>query len=97
MPTRFEVVYSPESLEDLKSMRAYDQRAVVDAIEETLQFTPTMETKSSVKRMEQPFWCQFRLRVGDHRVYYNVHQDEGRVRILRVMEKGTQATPEVPS
>ena len=97
MPTRYEVVYSPESLEDLKSLRLYDQRAVIDAIEQTLPFAPTTETKSSVKRMEQPFWCQFRLRVDDLRVYYNVYQDEGRVSILRIIKKGTEVTPEVAS
>ena len=38
---------------------------------------------------------QFRLRVGDFRVYYDVDEAAQEVHILRVVEKGTRTTEEV--
>lgn len=42
--------------------------------------------------MVQPFWSEFRLRVGDFRVYYDVKEAELVVRVLRVLEKGSGTT-----
>ena len=42
--------------------------------------------------MTEPFWSQFRLRIGDYRIYYDVN-DEGRVvNVLRVLMKTTDQT-----
>lgn len=92
--SRFEIVYSPGAIEDLRQLRAYDQRAITDGIDGTLTASPTTETRSTVKLMTQPFWSQYRLRVGEFRVFYNVYNDEDRVRILRVLYKGTEVTPQ---
>jgi mRNA-degrading endonuclease RelE of RelBE toxin-antitoxin system len=48
--------------------------------------------------MAQPFWSQYRLRVGDFRVYYDVDEGARTVDVLRILEKGTRTTPtEEPS
>ena len=44
--------------------------------------------------MLQPFWSQYRLRVGDFRIYYDVNDDERIVNVLRVLMKTTDQTPE---
>ena len=43
--------------------------------------------------MTPPFWCQYRLRVGDLRVYYDVDETAQVVSIIRVLFKGTEPTP----
>lgn len=44
--------------------------------------------------MEQPFWCGFRLRVGDYRVYYDIDEEARTVTVVRVLRKGGAATPQ---
>lgn len=46
--------------------------------------------------MDQPFWSQYRLRVDDFRVYYDVDEQLHVVNVLRVIEKGTSETQEQP-
>jgi len=43
--------------------------------------------------MIQPFWSQYRLRIEDLRVYYDVDDVDRRVNVLRVLEKTTNPTP----
>ena len=58
----------------------------------TLQ--PGQESKSRIKAMSQPFWSQYRLRVNDFRVYFDVHEEECVVNVLRVLKKGNASTPQ---
>jgi mRNA-degrading endonuclease RelE of RelBE toxin-antitoxin system len=59
-------------LDDLRNMRAYDRRAVLDTIERVLPSTPTQTSKSRIKRLRGVDSPQYRLRVGDFRVFYDV-------------------------
>jgi mRNA-degrading endonuclease RelE of RelBE toxin-antitoxin system len=43
--------------------------------------------------MAQPFWSQYRLRVDEFRVYYDVDDDHRVVNVLRVLMKTTDQTP----
>ncbi len=45
--------------------------------------------------MAQPFWSQYRLRIDDFRVYYDVEGAQPTVNVLRVLKKGTGSTPQV--
>jgi len=51
-------------------------------------------SKSRIKAMLQPFWSQYRLRVDEFRVYYDVDEDHLIVNVLRVLMKTTDQTPE---
>ena len=53
--------------------------------------------RSRIKAMRQPFWSQYRLRIDDFRVYYDVSETPRAVSVLRVLEKTTQGTPEKPT
>jgi mRNA-degrading endonuclease RelE of RelBE toxin-antitoxin system len=55
---------------------------------------PTQESRSRIKRMGQPVWSQYRLRVGEFRVYQDVDEAARVVSILRVLPKGTRTGPE---
>jgi mRNA-degrading endonuclease RelE of RelBE toxin-antitoxin system len=82
---KFQVVIDPEALADLRSLRAYDRRAVLDVIERVLTTTPTQVSKSRIKRLRGVDSPQYRLRVAEFRVFYDVVETE--VYVLRVLAK----------
>lgn len=82
---RYEIVLTVDATEDLKRLSARDRAAVRDALETHLRFQPTQLSRSRIKRLrglEQP---QYRLRVGEIRVFYDVGESE--VRVLAVIFK----------
>jgi mRNA interferase RelE/StbE len=90
----YEIRYASEAVADLRAMRTFDQRIVLNGIELHLLHQPKIVSKSRIKLMLQPFWSQYRLRVGDFRIYYDVNDDERVVNVLRVLMKTTDQTPE---
>jgi mRNA-degrading endonuclease RelE of RelBE toxin-antitoxin system len=81
----FDVQLSPEAVDDLAALRAYDRAAVLDALERILAVNPTVESKSRIKRLQQPAPTAFRMRVDDVRVYYDVEDDV--VWVTRILSK----------
>ena len=81
----FQITFSPEALEDLRDLRAYDRAAVADAIDEHLTHKPTRESRSRIKRLRGMSQPQYRLRVGDVRVFYDVVEDQ--VAVLGIVAK----------
>ena len=65
MADRYVIEYSIEAVEDLGAIRAFDQATVRSEVIQNLSHEPTRTSRSRIKQMEQPFWCGFRLRVGD--------------------------------
>jgi mRNA interferase RelE/StbE len=90
----YEIRYASEAVADLRGMRTFDQRNVLTGIELHLLHQPKIVSKSRIRLMLQPFWSQYRLRVGDFRIYYDVNDDERVVNVLRVLVKTTDQTPE---
>jgi mRNA-degrading endonuclease RelE of RelBE toxin-antitoxin system len=90
----YKIEYSQEAAGDLRGLRAYDQAKILDGIERHLCHRPTLVSRTRIKQMAQPFWCQFRLRVEDFRVYYDVDRPQRAVNILRVLKKGEAQTPQ---
>jgi mRNA-degrading endonuclease RelE of RelBE toxin-antitoxin system len=91
---RYEICYAEQAANDIRGLRAFDQRTVIDAIEQHLSHEPGRISKSRIKAMTQPFWSHFRLRIGDFRAYYDVDEERRTVNVLRVLKKATQSTPE---
>ena len=75
-------------------MRPFDRRSVLDGIELHLRHQPKFVSRSRIKLMIQPFWSQYRLRINDLRVYYDVDDNDRVVNVLRVLMKRTDQTPE---
>ena|SRR5882724_7806981 len=93
MGAAFQIEYSPQAADDLRGMRAFDRAKILRAIDQYLAQAPMHVGKSRIKRMRQPFWSQYRLRVDEHRVYYNVNEPARVVSVLRILTKGTGLTP----
>ena len=94
MADAYSIDYAPQAVSDIRALQAFERATVVAAVERHLTYEPTAVSRSSIKRMVQPFWSQFRLRSGDVRVYYDVDEPSRRVHVLRVLTKGTAATPQ---
>ncbi|MCI0524543.1 MAG: type II toxin-antitoxin system RelE/ParE family toxin [Acidobacteria bacterium] len=81
----YEVRYSKESLEHLKKLRAHDRAEIIGRIKRFLTTNPTRTSKARIKRLRQPAPTEYRLRVKDFRVYYDVDQQV--IYIVQVLSK----------
>lgn len=82
---RHEILLAPEAVQDLKRLKAHVRAAVRVAIEEHLRHQPTGTSKSRIKRLRGFSRPQFRLRVGELRVFYDV--SERTVEVLAIILK----------
>jgi mRNA interferase RelE/StbE len=83
---RYEVVLAPEAARAFRSLAAYVRGEVRDALERHLRHEPTRVSKSRIKRLRGVSRPQYRLRVGEVRVFYDVTYET--VEILAVVTKG---------
>ncbi len=81
----FEIILAPEAIRDLEKLRANLRAEVRDAIERHLRNRPTKTSKARIKRLRGVSRPQFRLRVRDVRVFYDVVDTE--VHILAIVSK----------
>lgn len=82
---RHEILLAPEAVQDLEALRANVRSEVKDAIERHLRHEPTKQSRSRIKRLRGLSRPQFRLRVGEVRVFYDVRGN--RVEVLAVVSK----------
>jgi mRNA-degrading endonuclease RelE of RelBE toxin-antitoxin system len=68
----FDIVFTAEAVEDGKALRAHLRAEVRDAVEKHLRHAPTKTSRSRIKRLRGLGQPQYRLRVGDVRVFYDV-------------------------
>jgi mRNA interferase RelE/StbE len=82
---RHEIVLSPQAVVDLKRLSAGIRAEVRDQIEFHLRHEPKKGSRSRIKKLRGLRRPQFRLRVGDIRVFYDVVEAE--VQILTIITK----------
>jgi mRNA interferase RelE/StbE len=87
---RFEIVLAPEAVEDFSRLRAHVRAGIRDAMDTHLRFEPTKTSKSRIKRLRGLRKPQYRLRVDDIRVFYDVTGST--VEILAMVDKAEAAT-----
>ena len=85
-----EIRLKPSAIGDMDRLRKNDATRVADGMERHLTAEPTKESRSRIKRLKGIRDPDYRLRIGDYRVFYNVAGD--RVDILRVMHKNETRT-----
>ena len=81
----FEIVLAPEAARVLRKLPGHLRAWVKDAIDRHLRHEPTKASKSRIKRLRSLSQPQYRLRVGDIRVFYDV--TETAVEILAIVTK----------
>jgi len=82
---RHKIVLAPEAVGDFGRLRANVRSEVRDALETHLRYEPTKLSRSRIKRLRGLAKPQYRLRVGEVRVFYDV--SEGRVEVLAIVAK----------
>lgn len=69
---RFEIVLAPEAAEDIKSLAANVRSKVLYALETHLRHEPMKTSRSRIKQLRGIRRPQFRLRIDEVRVFYDV-------------------------
>lgn len=82
---RFEIVLAPEVRRSFRGLPARLRAQVRDALETHLRHAPTKVSKSRIKRLRGLRQPQYRLRVGDLRVFYDVGNET--VEVLAIVTK----------
>lgn len=82
---RYEIILAPEAVEDLKKLDAYERSMIRGTLETHLRFEPAKQSKSRIKRLKGLNRPQFRLRVDDIRVFYDLLGN--RVEVLAIVTK----------
>ena len=81
----YAILLAPEAVEDLKGLKANVRAVVRAAIETHLRHEPTRTSRSRIKRLRGLGRPQYRLRVDDVRVFYDISNSS--VEILAIVSK----------
>ncbi|MEW6117217.1 MAG: type II toxin-antitoxin system RelE/ParE family toxin [Nitrospirota bacterium] len=86
---KHEIILAPEAVQDLKLLDANQRAKIKDLIEVHLRHEPTKTSKSRIKRLRGLRHPQYRLRIDDFRIFYDI--EENRVEILSIILKSKAA------
>jgi mRNA interferase RelE/StbE len=84
-----EIILAPEAADDFKKLVARDRSTIKEAIETHLRHEPQRTSKSRIKKLRGVSQPQYRLRVGEFRVFYDVR--ESTVEVLAIVPKSKAA------
>lgn len=84
---RYTVAVARAAEEQFTKVDAWWRSALKRAMREHLETDPTRESKSRIKRLRGLRQPQFRLRVDEMRVFYDVNEAQRRVEVLGFVEK----------
>ena len=82
---KYEILFVPEAVRDFKRLLARDRSTVKEPIEKHLRYEPQKISKSRIKKLHGVSRPQYRLRVGEIRVFYDVA--EATVEVLAIIPK----------
>ncbi len=81
----YEIILSPEAAEDLQQLKANIRATVRAALTTYLRHQPMQASKSRIKRLRELRHPQYRLRVDEIRVFYDVRGTN--VEVLAIVDK----------
>ncbi|MEZ5823064.1 MAG: type II toxin-antitoxin system RelE/ParE family toxin [Bradyrhizobium sp.] len=81
----FDIVLAPEAVEDFRRLAANARATVRNALETHLRHEPGKTSRSRIKRLRGLLRPQYRLRIGEIRVFYDVSGTT--VEILAIVAK----------
>jgi mRNA-degrading endonuclease RelE of RelBE toxin-antitoxin system len=86
----YEIILAPEAAEDLGDLKANLRAEVREGMQTHLRHEPGKTSRSRIKRLRKLSQPQYRLRIGDVRVFYDV--SEKNVEVLAIVLKSEAAT-----
>src|SRR5262245_36222906 len=87
---RFEILLAPEAVDDLRRLKASLRATVREAVERHLRHEPAKTSRSRIKRLRGLSRPQYRLRVDEVRVFYDISGST--VEILAIVAKSEAAS-----
>jgi len=87
---KYEIVLAPEAAQDLKRLKAHVRAEVKDALDKHLRYEPAKVSKSRIKRLRGLSHPQYRLMVGEIRVFYDITGHV--VEVLAIVPKSEAAS-----
>ena len=100
MAKLFAILYEEAAEGDLRGLRVFEARRIMDEVDGQLTKNPANATRRK-KLLEglAPPWDAVRpiwqLRVGDFRVFYDVDEERQEVIVRAIRRKGTKTTREI--
>ncbi len=82
---RHDIILAPEAVEDLRRLKAHQRSEVRRDLDQYLRFEPHKPSKSRVKRLRGMDRPQYRLRIGEIRVFYDI--SDTIVEVLAILPK----------
>ena len=82
---KYQIVLAEQAVQDFRQLSARDRSTIREALERHLSDQPAKESRSGIKRLRGIVRPQYRLRVGDFRVFYDVVEDA--VEVLTIVPK----------
>jgi mRNA-degrading endonuclease RelE of RelBE toxin-antitoxin system len=86
---RYDIIFSREAANDFKKLSARERATVIEAIEQHLRHEPGKVSKSRIKRLRDLEHPQYRLRIGEIRVFSDIQKET--VEVLAVVSKSRAA------
>src|SRR3970282_1798067 len=86
----YAIILAPEAAEDLDDLKANLRAAVREGMETHLRHEPGKTSRSRIKRLRKLSQPQYRLRIGDVRVFYDI--PEHRREVLAIVLKSEATT-----
>jgi mRNA interferase RelE/StbE len=81
----FDIVLAPEAIADLRELKANVRAVVKSALETHLRQEPAKVSRSRIRRLRGVLRPQYRLRIGEIRVFYDV--SDIAVEVLAIVPK----------
>jgi mRNA-degrading endonuclease RelE of RelBE toxin-antitoxin system len=82
---RYEILLAPEAVQDLRALKANLRAEVREGLERHLRHQPAEVSRARIKRLAGEGSPEFRLRIGDIRVFYDILGDE--VHVIAIVPK----------
>ncbi len=82
----FDIVFTPEALEDLRLFKKGERARIIKAIEEQLSHEPNNETRNR-KRLRPNQTAEWELRVDRFRVFYDIQEPAHLVKVEAIGHK----------
>ena len=81
----YQIVLAEQAVQDFWQLSDRDRSTIRDSLERHLRHEPARESRSGIKQLRGIARPQYRLRVGDFRVFYDVAEDS--VEVLAIVPK----------
>jgi mRNA interferase RelE/StbE len=83
----YEIIVAQSAVDDLSLLDARRRSVLTQALPQFLAHEPKRQSKSRIKRLRGLRKPQYRLRVDDMRVFYDVNDELQRVEVLAFVSK----------